>query len=268
MFTIVVSKSDLAGMNFFPLFTENFGFRETGRIFDGSPIFAFGNFELLTINSVQIFADFLDKRKTDFFIFASKHSSTAKKPSLTAHAIGNFSKAEFGGKDFELCPSSAFLSRNYLLSLKEQRESLVLPDFEICLEATHHGPFLKTPSIFIELGSSEKEWLLKKPAEAVVETILKKTSLHSNAVPCIGIGGGHYAPGFTKRVLNENFAFSHIAAEYSLPHFTEFSLQKMVSNSIEKPELIVADRKGLGKSVQKNRIQQILQESGIEILFV
>jgi D-aminoacyl-tRNA deacylase len=210
----------------------------------------------------------LDKRKTDFFIFASKHSSTAKKPSLTTHAIGNFSKAEFGGKDSELCPASAFLSRNYLLGLKEQQSANFLQGFEVCLEATHHGPFLKTPSIFIELGSTEKEWPLKKPAEAIIETILKKTSLHSTAIPCIGIGGGHYCPSFSKRVLNENLAFSHIAAEYALPFFNEGSLQKMVSNSVENPKLIVADKKGLGKSVQKNRIKAILAQQEIEVLFV
>ncbi|MDD5148802.1 MAG: D-aminoacyl-tRNA deacylase, partial [Candidatus ainarchaeum sp.] len=168
----------------------------------------------------------------------------------------------------ELVPASAFLSRNYLLSLKEQQSGKSLGGFEVCLEATHHGPFLEQPAVFIELGSTEKEWPLRKPAEAVCETILQETSLVSSATPCLGIGGGHYAPGFTKRVLNGNLAFSHIAAEYALPFFTDSSLRKMASNSVEAPKLIVADKKGLGKSEQKNRVKGILEKSGIEILWV
>ncbi len=50
-------------MNFRSLFIENFGFKETAREFDGNKIFELKtrgkNFELVTINSSQVFAEFL-----------------------------------------------------------------------------------------------------------------------------------------------------------------------------------------------------------------
>ncbi|HLD58260.1 MAG TPA: D-aminoacyl-tRNA deacylase [archaeon] len=268
LFSIIVSKTDSAGMNFRSLFIESFGFKETEREFQGNKIFSFKNFELVTIDSSQVFADFLSELKTDFFVFASKHGSKSGKPSLTVHSIGNFSRAELGGKDFSLVPASAFLSANYLLSLKEKQLSQNLQGFDVSLEATHHGPFLEKPAIFIELGSSEKEWQLKKPAEAICETILEKTSLRSDAVPCIGIGGGHYSPSFTKRIFSENLAFSHIAAEYAMPFFNENSLREMLSKSIEKTQRIVVDKKGIGKSEQKNRVKKILEAQEIEVQWV
>ena len=263
MFSIVVSKEDKAGMNFKQQFIEKFGFKETAREFDGNRILQHGEFELLTLDKFQIYSDHLDKHPADFFIFASRHASAVGLPSLTVHPIGNFGKAEFGGKDNSLVPSSGFLARNYLLALKEKN----IPGFDVSLEATHHGPFLSKPAIFIELGSSAKQWPLEKPAEAICETILQKTSLQAGAVACIGLGGGHYCPYFTRKVLEENFAFSHIAAKYAVPFLTQELLQQMIEKSIEKPQKILVDKKGLGRAEQRNRIKELLEKIEIEKVF-
>ena len=37
-------------------------------------------------------------------------------------------------------------------------ESGLIEEFEVTLETTHHGPLLDTPTLFIEIGSTEEHW--------------------------------------------------------------------------------------------------------------
>ncbi|MBN1941157.1 MAG: hypothetical protein JW772_03165 [Candidatus Diapherotrites archaeon] len=265
-FTIVVSKKDIAGMHFKKIFLDNFGFRETDRVYDSNPVYKFDKFELLTINEDQVYADYLNAYPADFFIFASKHESKSQKPTLTAHAIGNFGKPELGGREKFLSPASAYLARNYLRSLRSYQNRLA--DFYVALEATHHGPFLDKPAIFIELGSSEAHWNNSAAAEAVVETIFNSTSFAASVEACIGIGGPHYCPLFTDMVLHEDFAFGHVAPEYALNEFDEKMLQQMLDQTIENVKTIYVNKKGLGKSKQKNRIKEILTNQKIDVEYV
>jgi D-aminoacyl-tRNA deacylase len=183
---------------------------------------------------------------------------------LTCHAIGNWGKAELGGKDATLVLSSAFLLRNYLLELEKQKLQKNL-DFEVTLECTHHGPFLSKPTVFIELGSSEEQWSNAIAAQAVAETIAKATSLDCNSavIPAIGVGGTHYCSEFSKLVLRKPFAFSHICPEYALQNFNEALLQQAVACSLEKPQLVVIDWKGLGK--QKEKILSLFSNQSLPI---
>lgn len=96
----------------------------------------------------------IDKEiSADIFIFASKHRSKENTPSFAVHAIGNWYKAELGGKEKKLCTSSAALLKNLLLELNESAKSA---NYKITIEATHHGPFVEKPAVFIEIGSAEK----------------------------------------------------------------------------------------------------------------
>ena len=45
--------------------------------------------------------------------------------------------------------------------------------FDVCFEATHHGPLLKTPTLFLEIGSTELEWENKTPAKALIKSLLE-----------------------------------------------------------------------------------------------
>lgn len=183
---------------------------------------------------------------------------------LTCHAIGNWGKAELGGKDKTLVPTSAFLLRNYLFGLQKQQKEKNL-QFEITAEATHHGPFLSKPAVFIEVGSSEEQWRNESAALAVAETIAGVTSLNcgSDVVPVIGVGGTHYCSEFSKLVLRKQFAFSHVCPEYALANFDEEMLQKAIGCSVEKPQMIVLDWKGLGK--EKARIADLLSKQPLPV---
>ena len=94
---------------------------------------------------------------------------------------------------------------------------------KVCFEVTHHGPYLKTPTLFVEVGSNEEEWKNKEPAKVVAKSVLELLeSYHyekdiTEDIPIlIGIGGGHYAPRFTDVILEKNAAFGHMIPHYQI----------------------------------------------------
>lgn len=102
-------------------------------------------------------------------IFLSRHASSSGAPCLTVHPIGLPSPtttadevARYGGRSGVAVPPGRRLAPLYrrLCALKKQPVGAVsVPDgFGVSLEATHHGPYLRSPSLFIEIGSTEAEW--------------------------------------------------------------------------------------------------------------
>ena len=43
--------------------------------------------------------------------------------------------------------------------------------FEVTYEVTHHGPYLETPTLFIEIGSSEATWGDRDAARAIARAL-------------------------------------------------------------------------------------------------
>ena len=184
---------------------------------------------------------------------------------MSTHCIGNWGKAELGGRDKTLVPANSFLIKNFLLGLQQQKEEKQL-DYEVCLEAVHHGPSLSKPTAFIELGSSEKQWRDKKAAGAIAEVILNRTSIEGNFKSAIALGGSHYCPEFTKLVLRTDWALGCICPQYALPLFDEEMLSRAVLATSPKPSAIILDWKGLGR--EKQRVSEILASQSLEILRV
>ncbi len=244
-FGIVASKEDKAGMNIAAFLEGNLP----------------KNMKLHFIEGNQCFADSVNEIDADFFIFASLHKSKSEKPTLTVHSIGNWDKAEYGGKDNTLVPTNSFLIKNYLCALQKEERPV---QYDISLEANHHGPFLTKPTVFIELGSSEKQWQDREAAKAIANVILSSTSLEGNFKSAIALGGGHYCREFTKIVLRTEWALGCICPQYALPSFNEKMLQKAIKATYPKPEAIIIDWKGLGK--EKARIKELLEEQELPIL--
>jgi len=263
MESIVVSKEDIGGMNIHSRLIENFDFEETDREYKGNKFWESkkSNLELLLIDTLHIFSEDLDELNSEFIIFASRHSSKSGKPTLSVHPVGSWGKAELGGETHELGPASAALMKNYLISLEEKREALGL-DFEVSYEATHHGPGLKTPCCFIEIGSVEKQWRDEKAGMLVAETIMERTEF-KECKAVIGVGGLHYNPYFTAIALRTEYGFSHMCPKYALPHFNEEMLQKAIDASVEKVEAVVVGQKGFGR--EKARIMEFLKEQNLPI---
>ncbi len=254
LFSVIVSRKDLAGLNIA---------KQLGKLGLSEEKSGFSQLELVFIEEDQIFADSVNEADGDVVVFASKHASASEKPTLTVHGIGNWGEDNsYGGKKKELVPTSAFLLKNYLIELENQKQEKKL-DYEVILECTHHGPFLEKPAVFIELGSCEKQWRDEKAALAIAETIVNATSLKGNYKCVVGVGGPHYPREFTKLVLRTEYAFSHICPEYNLRNLNEEMLGKAVEASVEEVQGIILDWKGLGK--EKAGIKNVLSEFAIPV---
>ncbi len=102
---ILTSKPDLAGMNIKDSLLELSPFNQAGE-FQNNPVYELNNTKLYTLNKESIYNENIDQEiEADYYIFATKHESASKIPSLSMHTQGNWSKAEFGGKDRTLAPA-------------------------------------------------------------------------------------------------------------------------------------------------------------------
>lgn len=158
----------------------------------------------------------------DIAIFLSRHRSKTGEPTLTVHPIGNFSDAQFGGQPKTLIPTVPKLMTHLLRLIAKNLQKTDLT-YKVCYEVTHHGPYLQTPTVFVEVGSTEIQWQQKEPATIIATSLLEMLPSHQNEddfpkdIPVlIGIGGGHYAPRFTEIALQKNVAFGHMIPTYKI----------------------------------------------------
>ena len=182
---------------------------------------------IITIKDRKITRENLDKEveekiglKPKQAIYISRHTSKTGEPTLTTHPIGNYGRADFGGKSKTLSKSSPKLMTHLLRIVNKNAKQAKLYH-KVCLEVTHHGPYLSIPTLFVEVGSDEKEWENQKPVNVVAKSVLEllksyqyEEDFPDNIPVLIGIGGGHYAPRFTDIVLEKNAAFGHMIPSY------------------------------------------------------
>lgn len=267
---IIASSKDPAGINIRKNLIESFNFEKTDEKFDDNNVFQYKTqknqiINLYLANGDLIFLEKVDKKiSADVFIFASKHRSRENTPSFAVHPIGNWDKAEFGGKEKALCPSSAILLKNVYLSLVQNSHfSQKNANFEVTMEATHHGPYLEKPAVFVEIGSAEKEWSDKENGEIIAKTIIEAlNNEYKNYESCIVLGGGHYNQVSNKLMLRTNYAVGHICPKYTLEHIDEEMLIQAINKIIPKPTIILLDWKGL--SVYKQKVIALLENLNLK----
>jgi D-aminoacyl-tRNA deacylase len=268
---IICSEKDTAAMLIKGKLTENFGFSARAEEFDGSPVYGKGTFRLLTIKEDSVYADYADLEAADLLIFASRHASKTGPKTFTVHAPGNWGKADFGGKEKTLAPTSASLVKNYLLAMQEKRDEMRLEHL-VSVEQTHHGPDAQKPSVFIEMGSNKKDWKDEKAAELIADTITGRTSLKGSYKAGIGIGGKHYSSEFTKLMLRTEYALGHMCPEYALGFLDEAMLRQAAGKTSEKLSCLVVDYKDIGSGSEKQRVKRLAedfsQEQDLELLRV
>ncbi|WP_297535837.1 D-aminoacyl-tRNA deacylase [Thermococcus sp.] len=270
MKVIMTTKVDRASMNIMEKLVENFGFRETEWVFDGNPVYRRGDTLILTTNDEMIYYDNLDGEverqlgfKPEIIAFASRHSSKQKLPALTTHVTGNWGKALYGGKDGSLAVAMPSAMKLALIKMYELNDL----GWTVCYEATHHGPSeLEVPSFFIEIGSSEEEWTNDRAGEIIAETIVYVLENYRGVKfkVALGIGGGHYAPKQTKRALETDIAFGHIAPKYVHPVSREM-LIKAINRTAEKVDAIYVDWKG-SKGETRQLARSLAEELGLEFI--
>lgn len=256
MIAIVVSTKDIAGMNVFGRLLER-GFKEGRNSFQGMPVYGKGEFLLAKVEQDIIHAQNLDSLGASELIFASRHKSESGKPALTAHATGNFGKAEYGGSERELSFVNADTMRNIFLRMLESPPM----GYAVSLEQTHHGPTgFVTPMCFVELGSSEAQWKDEKAAGFLADCILQGAESKEKAEKACGFGGGHYSQLFTR--LEREFAFGHMCPKYSLPLMDENLAKQMAERT--PAHMAIIDKKGINL---KARLLTALKDSFEEIDF-
>jgi D-aminoacyl-tRNA deacylase len=235
--------------------------------------YSFKNIELhLSHNSSLLHLDNLDEIYPDSaaFVFLSKHSSESGKPTLTCHFTGNFSDTNpYGGIKRELGIAYPYIQKRYIIDVTSKQSSV--SEYDIIIEATHHGPTsLKKPSVFIEIGSTQKQWTDKKAASIVCQSVVniltrEKANPHCKSVG-IAFGGTHYPTKLNKLLLESEFGLASIASKHNLTAIDEFMIRQMISRSAEKVTHAIVDKKGLGK--KKNRILELVNKENLELLEV
>jgi len=265
---IVYAKEDPASYNTATVIRNVLGFEEADRI-KGMLHWQHDKLDMLELgmepfggeHNPALNAGFLGNLlNTELIIFLSKHSSVTGTRSFTVHAEGNWSvDNKLGGEPKQLSVAAPVT----MLSVLTELSKLNVSDVEVTYEATHHGPLLKTPSLFVELGGNEDTikdaGLAKMLAMAVVDALEKSNQSYKNVA--FGIGGLHYSRKFTQSALNGEYAFAHIIPKYCVKEVD--MLDQAFERSNIKPEVAVIEWKSVN-SLDRTRIINKLNEMGIE----
>ena len=252
---LVAYKNDPAGHNMAKFISQNMNY--DGDVYRGK------NFDLIEIDSPAISADWLDEKyEYDGFIFLSKHAAESGTLALTCHSTGNFDEAKFGGNQKELAIPYPDLQKRYMQKLWDNHESF--SDFEITIEATHHGPtHLKKPSIFVEIGTTELQWndetLCSAVAQLVVNTLEKSCGTSPFAI-CFG--GTHYSEKFTKELLFGKYALGTVMPKHALNFLTPDLFEHLLTQN-NGVQAALLDWKSLGK--YKQTLIDLLSTTKLEI---
>jgi D-aminoacyl-tRNA deacylase len=266
---ILTTKQNICGVNIRKILLEHWDFVETDEIFDGTPIYEFKNIRLVYSEKDVIDANHSDVLEADLLLYGSRHKSEANKPSLLTHVTGNLSEDNsHGGNPLELSYASTRAIRESYLGLVEEKELLELTDFDVTVEATHHGPTsLKTPLVFIEVGSTETEYKNEKAVLAVAKTIMNICLNKEEKIikPSICFGGGHYATRFDELMEITPIAVGHIFPKYRKPNLTVQIVEQMIEKTVEKVEWAIIDRSSLNAD-QIQIIKDGCSKYGVEVV--
>ncbi|MBP1910061.1 D-aminoacyl-tRNA deacylase [Methanolobus bombayensis] len=275
---ILCSAADAASQNIKNHLLHNTQWEKPDQIPDDweglNSIYENQEIRILEIEGHHIYEDQIDEKmrtygfETDLIVVASKHKSNDGRSVLTAHFTGNPDKADFGGRPKELSVAAPHVLRLILRNMKELAENI---DYEVNMESTHHGPTdLKTPMVYAEIGSSEKQWNDPEAGDIASKAILeairefnasKKTGKY---IPiAVGFGGGHYASRQTELILGAEVTFGHNFPDYQL----SFVDRNIMLQAFEKSgaDFAYFDRKSMS-SKERERLAQLLDELGFVLL--
>jgi D-aminoacyl-tRNA deacylase len=269
MILLAASSKDVAGLNITRQVLDHYPFKITGKAFQGNPVYSTRvngkEVTLIVLKEETINAQHLTDSfpETSLIVFISRHSSASGKPTLSVHTPGNIGTAEFGGLPRQVSVSPATAMRDALKALWYFKEGMNL-NYEVSYECTHHGPSLNTPTMFVELGSSEKQWRDSKGAEAVAHAAMSAIGKFeaSGQTAVLGIGGTHYNERFTRMALEDKAVFGHMIPKYAVPSVDTEMLRQCVEKTLEKVDCAVLDWKGI-KSADKPQLLKALKEAGI-----
>lgn len=216
-------------------------------------------FTFLETEDRLIFAERIDRKTdADVLFFLSRHASARPTPVLTVHVSGNLFEAALGGTAGSLPPAAP----GWMHALIRELCTRAPPGYRVSYESTHHGPTgLQIPSLFVEIGSTEREWNDPAAGEAVAMSVL--SARPGEVIPLIGFGGTHYAQRQTDIAIKSRGAFGHIAPAREVPRLDSRLVRTMQEQTRAKAAYI--DRKSLA-GPDLVRIEGIIRDTGLIIL--
>ena len=263
---IVRSEKDYASRNICDALRSQGGWDDCGS--DGlCTYFRRDEDMLMCLPEKHLYSDDLDRRaaafgfRPDVVIFPSVHSSESGMPALTAHPIGNFNEAVYGGRDRELVPAAPAVMSSMLRSIAGKCR---MPEFNVCFEVTHHGPWLETPTMFLEIGSDLPNWT-RAEAGGLQAEVIRDTEPSEGFPVLIGVGGGHYAPRFTEVALGFRADFGHMLPNYQMEGKDDEEISRMLRSAADASgtELAYLHRKSM-KGPQAQRLKALGESLGLE----
>ncbi len=264
---LVTSTRDVASTTIANGLVRNHGFESTKIAFMGKPVFQKDSLLLVTVDTELIEPPDLDTYfNPQAYVFLSRHRAESKIPSLTVHTTGNFTDAPFlGGRPKEVGRVNPDLQKNYMIALDKRRREI--EGFEVTIEATHHGPTsLQKPVLFVELGSSEREWG-DEHAGAIVGDALVESLREGRpwGKVAMAFGGTHYPAKFNDLLLTSDMAITTVVAKHSLPAIDSSMFGQIIQKTTNFPRYVAIDWKGMGGG-NKDRILELATQFALEVV--
>ena len=250
---ILVSSGDIASTNQADELLKMCEWQELDPV-EGLPSYSFKHARMWWMKDGCLWEDDLDKRWAEAtgeipteIIFPSRHSAASGNASLTLHPIGTMQvpegeTPEYGGKAADCPPPNPRIAAWWR---ELNRVANDLTEFDLTLETTHHGPWIETPSLFIEIGSTDLTWGHMGAAKILAGIIYRGLGLdggnglgqwNGNGRVVVTLGGGHYAPRGNLLASHEGIWLGHMLATYALPFVKneDDTVSGMWENSIRK----------------------------------
>ncbi|MBI5158675.1 hypothetical protein HY992_01000 [Candidatus Micrarchaeota archaeon] len=259
--TIIYSSQDIAGVNIAKKLVSDYSFQQASSVND-FPAFKNGGTLLVEIPSRTVHSENLSL-PGDYYIFASRHASETGRPCFTVHPIGNWGKAELGGREKTIVTAFASKMKVALLELNRLAGLNNFTGRLVCFEVTHHGPFLEKPTLFVEVGSSEREWVEERACSVVAGAIMKTVDSNEEFDAFFGAGGGHYSPTFTKIGLLSEFSFGHMIPKHAVGNLEQEVFAQAIEKNVEQISTLLFDWKGLVVE-QREKLMGFCKEFGID----
>ena len=253
---LVAYKNDPAGINMAKFISQDL--EKKNGVFRGE------KFDVLITTSPVISADWLDEKfDYDGYVFLSKHAAESGTLALTCHSTGNFDVAKFGGNSQQVAIPFPSFQKTYLQNLWKNRTDF--PDFQITIEATHHGPTnLNKPSIFIEIGTTQKQWNDVELCNSIAQIVKKTFENPLQQFPfAVCFGGTHYSQKFTNEIIKGKFALGTVIPKHALEFLKESLFQHIIERNIGA-QVALLDWNSLGKNKQK--VVGLLSTTKLEVI--
>jgi D-aminoacyl-tRNA deacylase len=263
---LVTSTKDEASISIAKGLLKNHDFQSTKIAFLGNPVLQKEHVMLVTIDTELVEPPDLDAYfNPQAYVFLCRHRAESQIPSLTVHTTGNFTDAPFpGGRPKEVGMVNPDLQKNYMIALNKRKKEI--EEYEITIEATHHGPTsLRKPVLFVELGSSEKQWGDEHAGQVMGDALMEAlTEWKSWDKVAMAFGGTHYPAKLNELLLNSDMAITTAVAKHSLDGVDSAMFGQIIQKTSKFPRFVTIDWKGMGRN--KDRIVDIAKQFSLEIV--